>query len=188
MKNLIQRNAAIAALSLLSVLASCKRESVSPNSYGVENSSTNSLRQANNLTVGCGSENLQQHFITMDYAFELVNNYQAASKKGEISSKFDKGGWILAESFPAEVIQKVINQPGCCKFRIYNGLDKDNRQHMIIVGVNEFGADILSYNGRKRLGQSLMRSDSAVNLDNLEVVVEMGSPCPMSCPGVYVGE
>ncbi len=188
MQNLNQlKTAFIAAAFLLTVttlFTSCKRDDVTPNPYQTEQ--TTASRQAaqmQQLTTSCSNSDLQQHYISLTYAYQLVGNYQRASRnKGEVCNIFDNGAWVLSEAFPAEVIQSILNQPGCCKFRVYNGLDSDNRQHFVIVGVNESGSDVLFCNS----SPTTSNSSPCANINNLGIIVEMGNPCPQSCSGSYV--
>ena len=186
MQNLNQLKPAFIAAALLltmAVFTSCKRDEVASNPYQTQNNA--SQRQETNapLTNTCGNTNLQEHYISLTYAYQLVRNYQQASRqRGEICNIFDTGSWVLSESFPAEVIQAILNQPGCCRFRVYNGLDTDNRQHFVIVGVNESGSDVLFCNSSPTTTSSI----DCANISNLGLIVEMGNPCPQSCSGSYV--
>lgn len=162
------------------IIIACKRE----NGF-FENSSTtgsNNLTKLNQPVSVCRNENVDRHFISIQYAFDLINNYQAAAREpGKLCELFSEGGWVFSETFPQEAIRRVLDQQGCCKFRIYNGLDKDNRLHLVMTGVNEFGSDILycTKNGGSR--------DSCNNINNLNLIVEMGAPCPEACTGALVG-
>lgn len=188
MQNLNQLKPAFIAVALLltvsTVFTSCKREEVVQNPYQSENTiASRQAAQLQQLATTCGNSDLQQHYISLSYAYQLVRNYQQASRnRGEICNIFDNGAWVLSESFPAEVIQNILNQPGCCKFRVYNGLDTDNRQHFVIVGVNESGSDILFCNS----SPTTSSSSPCANINNLGLIVEMGNPCPQSCSGSYV--
>lgn len=98
---------------------------------------------------------------------------------------FNRSGWVYAETFPAEVIAKIISQPGCCRFRIYNGIDDDNRLHLVMVGVTEKGADVLYCNGGTQ-GNGADK-DSCDGTANLDLIAEMGLPCPEACGNTFVG-
>jgi hypothetical protein len=186
MKNLNQLKPAFIAVAFLltvTVLNSCKRDDVAPNPNQVENNGFAS-RQANTAALinTCGTSNLQENVISLSYAYQLVRNYQEVSKsKGGLCNTFDNGTWVLSETFPAEAVQSILNQRGCCKFRIYNGLDTDNRLHLVMVGVNSLGSDILFCNSTT--GST---SDACANIGDLGLIVEMGNPCPQSCSGSYV--
>jgi len=175
------KTAFIAGISLLSVFTSCKKGEAYSNPYQPESSA--GLQQTNTAMPGCGNDNLQKHFISIDYGYKLIDNYRkAAEKEGGINAIYNAGGWVLAETFPAEAVQRILSQKGCCKVRIYNGIDSDNRQHLVMVGVNEYGVDVFYCNGHGAASE-----DSCINIDQLGLIVEMGSPCPESCGGVYTG-
>jgi len=165
------------------IVVSCKREDTyyrTTNGYNKKNSG-NQTNNSNSI-ISCGNTDMERHFISVEYAYELINNYQQAAKKSNaLCSAFDDGGWVYSETFPADAIQRILNQEGCCKFRIYNGLDSDNRLHLVMTGVNESGYDILSCNAVNTSGSS----DSCGGINTLELIVEMGAPCPQACAGTY---
>lgn len=169
-------------LVLVSFFAiSCKRDEVYyQQDAALKNASSVSRLQGAAI---CIPAKLDQHFITQGYAYEMIRNYQTAVRRGGLCEGFGESGWVFSETFPAAAIQMLLDQRGCCNFRIYNGLDKDNRLHMIMVGVNDKGADILYCNG----GGNHLGSDSCYNATELNLIVEMGAPCPEACSGSFVG-
>ncbi len=140
-----------------------------------------SINGLNNLD--CGNEDAASHFITLDYAYSMINNFQEAVKRpnGLCDIIGEGGSWVYAETFPRESVQLILDQAGCCRFRIYYGLDRDNRMHQIMVGVTSKGEDILY---AKKAGTTNPDSDNDPN--KLPLIVEIGVPCPEACGGVYV--
>jgi hypothetical protein len=171
-------------LAILLSLAACKRNKLNETN-DVQAEATELRTRAENARLSadlpptCGVSSVN-HFITLQYAYQLVDNYRMASRvPGRICQLFDQGGWVLAETFPATVIQAILNQPGICSFRVYNGLDTDRRQHIVIVGVDQYGRDVLS---RNQMINGVMPDNPET-----ELIVEMGAPCPQACTGVYTG-
>lgn len=186
----IFRNCVIIALVLFT--HSCKRNTIQEETEtkSAGNTANTAMRLVNNAveptTSACGVSSTN-HFISLQYARQLVNNYQIASRTpGRVCQLFDQGGWVLSETFPAAVIQAILSQPGCCRFRIYNGIDTDKRLHLVIVGVNSMGRDVL----RSTLtGPAASNTNEPLpdNPDDLNLIVEMGVPCPQACDGNYNG-
>jgi hypothetical protein len=182
-KNFKQRTFCLGLVMLLS-LAACKRNKLNEtNDVQAEatelRSRAENARLSADLPPTCGVSNVN-HFISLQYAYQLVNNYRLASRiPGRVCQLFDEGGWVLAETFPATAVQAILNQPGTCSFRVYNGLDTDKRQHLVMVAVDQYGRDVLS---RNQMNNGIMPDDPETGL-----IVEMGAPCPQACEGVYTG-
>ncbi len=171
-------------LAIMVSLVACKRNQLNETN-DVQAEATELRARAENARLStdlpptCGVSSVN-HFITLQYAYQLVDNYRIASRiPGRVCQLFDRGGWVLAETFPATVIQAILNQPGICSFRVYNGLDTDSRQHIVIVGVDQLGRDVLS---RNQTSNGIVPDDPETGL-----IVEMGAPCPQACEGVYTG-
>lgn len=171
-------------LAMLLCLAACKRNRLNETN-DVQAEATELRARAQNarlsadLPTTCGVSSVN-HFITLQYAYQLVNNYRLASRiPGRVCQLYDQGGWVLAETFPANVVQLILNQPGACSFRVYNGLDTDKRQHLVMVAVDQYGRDVLS---RNMIASGIMPDNPET-----ELIVEMGAPCPQACEGVYTG-
>jgi phage gp36-like protein len=58
----------------------------------------------------------------------------------------DKLGTDFFKGFliPMEDLTQIINK-GCCNIRVYIGNDSDNGKHLLIVGVDEDGKDLINY-------------------------------------------
>ena len=80
------------------IIIACKRE----NGF-FENSSTtgsNNLTKLNQPVSVCRNENVDRHFISIQYAFDLINNYQAAAREpGKLCELFSEGGWVFQKHF-----------------------------------------------------------------------------------------
>jgi hypothetical protein len=178
-------------LAIMLSLAACKRNKlnetndVQAEATELRNRAENARLTAADLPPTCGVSSVN-HFISLQYAYQLVNNYRLASRiPGRVCQLYDQGGWVLAETFPANVVQLILSQPGTCSFRVYNGLDTDKRQHLVMVGVDQYGRDVLS---RNQLTNGTL-PDNGIMPDDPEtdLIVEMGAPCPQACEGVYTG-
>jgi hypothetical protein len=124
-----------------------------------------------------------QHSISLDTALQLIKNYQNAIKiPGKLCQLYRQAAHIVkAETFPATIIQAILNQPNVCALRIYNGLGSDNMQHLVIVGVNSNGYDVIS--ASQEPNQAAMNAGAAGATAGL--ICEMGTPCPYVCNGVF---
>jgi hypothetical protein len=178
----------LALLGCLSVGTACQRESLAEQSTANPAIAQRQLAEAMATTISttCGGP-ATPHLISLAYAYQLVNNYRIASRiPGRICQLYNQGGWVLAETFPASAIQAILAQANTCSFRIYNGLDTDNRQHLVLVGADSLGRDVL-FNNRPGGTRTDEETGLANNTPLLPIIVEMGLPCPQACTGVYVG-
>lgn len=158
------------------VVVSCKRE----DTYPVNEKYAGKLSAASQSlsATGCKNEDVERHFISLQYAYQLIRKFQETSKTpGALCDIMGENGWVYFESFPAEAISRILAQKGCCKFRVYNGLGEDNRLHFVMIGVNEYGFDYLKCNENRE------SNDSCKNINDLPLIVEMGAPCPEACSG-----
>ncbi|KAA3617744.1 MAG: hypothetical protein D8M58_00665 [Calditrichaeota bacterium] len=90
----------------------------------------------------------KDHRISIDYARELTRNFRAEKKTGEsISGLFDK-----------ETVLAVLNQQDCIAMRYYHGINEEDKNVIVIVGVDKHGYDILD-----------------------GVIIEKAFPCPPFC-------
>jgi hypothetical protein len=190
---MLKQSAVLGISAVLVCTTACKRDRMNETkdnqteAAGLRSRAQNAkLASDAELPPTCGVSTVN-HFITLQYAYQLVNNYRLASRiPGRVCSLYDQGGWVLAETFPAPVIQLILSQPGICSFRVYNGLDTDKRQHLVLVGVDQYGMDPLS---RNSVAPGMASSSDSIMPDNPagEIIVEMGAPCPQACDGVYTG-
>lgn len=92
----------------------------------------------------------ESHEISLQDAANLTANYR---------SQFASGAtYVKGEFFGKSSIQSLLNQDDCVGLRIYYGLDIDNIQKLVIVGVLANEDDIIDGN-----------------------ILEFGSPCPPIC-------
>ena len=76
---------------------------------------------------------LEDHTISIDEASELTRNYRMSAGKGAI-----KGGF-----FGRAAIEQVLSQEGVVGIRYYYAKEHNGRPVMIMVGVDEFGKDLV---------------------------------------------
>jgi hypothetical protein len=74
---------------------------------------------------------LSEHEISFEAASLLTYHYRESMQEG-----MHKGGYFSGAS-----IKKILDQEGCVGIRIYYGLDRDEEQELVIVGVDENGND-----------------------------------------------
>ena len=94
---------------------------------------------------------LEDHTISIDDASELTRNYRMSAGKGAI-----KGGF-----FGRAAIEQVLNQEGVVGIRYYYAKENNGRPVMIMVGVDEFGKDLVD-----------------------GFIAERSIPCPPFCGGL----
>ena len=92
-----------------------------------------------------GNEN---HDITLAEAAELTKRY-----RDQMNSTDRKGGF-----FGKEKLLQILNQTDCVGIRYYYGLDRDNKQVLVLTGV-------------------LANEDDMVD----GVLAELALPCPRRC-------
>jgi hypothetical protein len=78
-----------------------------------------------------GNEN---HYVTLAEASQLTRNYRISMKEGEA-----KGAY-----FGGDIFRKILTQLGCVGVRIYFGMHDDGTQTFVLVGVDEYGFDLIS--------------------------------------------
>ncbi len=158
------------------IAISCKREDTYPG-YEKNAAKFNTASQNQSATV-CKNDDVERHFITLEYANQLISKFQQTSRiPGALCEVMGENGWIYFETFPVEAISRLLAQRGCCKYRVYNGLGEDNRLRFVMVGVNEYGFDYLKCTNTRE------SNDSCKNINDLPLIVEMGAPCPEACTG-----
>lgn len=79
-----------------------------------------------------GNENNE---ISYEDAATLTANYRDA----QIGEDYVKG-----EYFSTDSIQAILNQDGCVGIRVYYGIDENNVQRLVIVGVTANENDMVS--------------------------------------------
>lgn len=109
-----------------------------------------------------GKEN---HLITLEDASELVTNYRATA-----SEDAGLGGFVGKET-----IQRLINQEGAVGIRIYYGKDAEGGNHLVLIGTDERGNDLL----HGEIAQYLMFCPPWCN-DGDDVTMLSDLPIPLS--------
>lgn len=154
----------------------CKRETDSIPKTTRTLAEPESMADASEL--GCNSPS-SSHNISYATAKQLINNYQDAVKvPGKLCQLYGQGGYVLCETFPASAIRDLLNQNNVCALRIYNGLGADNRQHLVLVGVNSNNYDTLA--------ASQPGVGPAVAGFTAGGFKEIGGACPLICFGCYI--
>ncbi len=90
----------------------------------------------------------KDHNISLEYARQLTKNFREEEGVGTtISGLFDK-----------DTVLSVLNQPGCIAMRYYHGISEEEKNVIVIVGVDEHGYDMLD-----------------------GIIIEKAFPCPPFC-------
>lgn len=80
-----------------------------------------------------------------------------------------------AHFFGKDIIQKMLNQPGCMGIRIYYAIDDKGQKQLILVGADEKGNNMWPSKSPKAKGKKLMDGGGNITTDQ-------SSPCPPNCP------
>ena len=93
------------------------------------------------------------------------------SQDGTFTDHTDLKGFLI----PLEDLKEVVKEPNVANVRAYIGVDitNDNEPHLIIVGVNEAGEDIIY----KAAGKGCDDADGTVNTG----LYDFSQPCPTTC-------
>lgn len=97
--------------------------------------------------------------ITLEQAQEWAQNWN----NNKIT--FFETRDLKAFAIPRQVIDDVTRHPDVVDVRTYLGLDEDFNPHLMIVGVNEEGNDL-------------------INPEQELYIYNFARPCPTYCPGV----
>jgi len=74
---------------------------------------------------------------------------------------------LYSETFDKDLIQELLNEPGCAGIRIFNSIDDEGQLQFILVGVDKKGKNILPANDE--------------STTDPELIVEWGQRCPPIC-------
>jgi uncharacterized glyoxalase superfamily protein PhnB len=87
------------------------------------------------------------HYIHADDAKDWIARFEEQAEN-IVNGQFEGQGSLLpfSETFNPETIRQIINKPHIKGFRIYLGMDSENKVRMILAGVNEQGHDLTTYN------------------------------------------
>ncbi len=78
-----------------------------------------------------GKEN---HFVTVAEASQLTRTYRESIEDGAVKGAFFGGG----------IFRKILAQDGCVGIHIYHGIHSDGSPTFVLVGINEYGYDLLA--------------------------------------------
>lgn len=116
------------------------------------------------------------HKITLGKAVELIKRYQRFS--GPAS---EKGGF-----FWADPVRKLLGQRGVVGLRYYHGVDEKGGYHIVLVGVDKDGKDIVrravSAPPAKGGGGKGAQATMAMSSEGDGVILQNHFPCPPFCP------
>jgi hypothetical protein len=163
------------------VLGSCQKQSAqNETASNPLNARSSEFKTETDGATVCSGTGLN-HFISLGEAKKMIDRYQIAVRNRTAAAIYNEGVWVNAETYSGDAIQKILSQPGCCKFRIYNGIGDDKMQHLIIVGTNPAGEDIL-YRSSLAIGTASTNAGD----DPPPLIVNTGMPCPVVCGGTYI--
>ena len=107
---------------------------------------------------------MAQHLISFNVAKDLIDRFKA-NKRPMLNIGYEHS-LSFAETFDAEAVKTLLQQPGCVKFRVYMGMKEDLSICFVLVGVDETDNEILGMAPDYKEG----------------VILELGDPCPPNCP------
>jgi len=105
------------------------------------------------------------HYITLSQAQEMTARFRSNSTTVLKDDYATAGILPNSETFSIDAFQSFFSNPDCKGIRIYSGMDSDLKLHLIAVGVDVNGEDILPTE------------------ENSEIrILEEGKRCPPYCP------
>jgi hypothetical protein len=125
-------------------------------------------------------ENLKvktDQFISLDKAKQLLGKFK--KDKDKVLKDEFKGKNILpySETFELGPIKTLMDLPNCAGLRIYFGMEEDDNVSLVIVGVDQDGADIL-----EPVTLSALSLEGGTEEVTTDPIVENGTKCPPTCP------
>ena len=118
------------------------------------------------------------HSIDMKDAVELVRRYRRFAAPAA-----ERGGF-----FWAEPIRRMLSEPGVVGLRYYHGLDADGGYHIILLGVDSTGRDVVKHvsgGGGRAVpgGEGAVLESSAMSSGPApDAQLQNHFPCPPWCP------
>ncbi len=116
----------------------------------------------------------RDHRIPPQQAIELARRYQRASPASE------KGGFFWADS-----VRRLLKKPNVVGMRYYHGLDEKGGYHIILVGVDKDGKDIVRQvvggSPTPPKGGKAVKALAAMTTLSDEDPLENHFPCPPFC-------
>jgi hypothetical protein len=117
------------------------------------------------------------HYIALAKAIEFVKRYQRSSPASE------KGGF-----FWADPVKKLLAQKDVVGLRYYHGVDEKGGYHIVLVGVDKNGKDVVrqvaggstpqTKSGGGKVAKTMMAEASGGGGD----LLQEHYPCPPWCP------
>lgn len=124
--------------------------------------------------------NESRHSISLDQAKKMTAKYREEKKK-VLKEDYGKSDILpISETFDRAAFDQLLAQPGCVSIRAYYGMDEENLVHLIVVGVNEKGEDMLPTES------AAARSGSSTETTSY-LLVENATRCPPTCPPPVTG-
>src|SRR3970040_574424 len=117
------------------------------------------------------------HKITLAKAIDLVKRYQRYS-----APSGEKVGF-----FGDEPVRKLLAQPGVVGLRYYHGVDEEGGYHIVLVGVDKEGKDIVrrvvgtTPPATSKGGGKVSRAMMAMSAGDEGELLEQHWPCPPFC-------
>lgn len=106
------------------------------------------------LCLGMTDTPKDQHDISLDEARDLIFRFQETVSPGE----------VVAQFFDRTAMDQLLDQEGCAGIRYYYGKGADGEPHIVLVGVNAEGNDMLG------------------------LIMQKTIPCPPYCPGIRLDD
>lgn len=110
-------------------------------------------------------------FISLDEAVAMTTRYRE-NRDNILNPEFAGTEYLpYAESFDRSQFETFFARPECIGVRMYYGMDEGSKVHLVIVGIDDRGSDILPR------GQS---KDNAVEGEE-NFIIQTGQRCPPTC-------
>jgi hypothetical protein len=116
----------------------------------------------------------KDHRISKAEAIAMTSRYRG-NKEKLLPQALTKNNCLpICETYDRAAFDALLAQKDCASVRIYYGLNEQDQVHLVIVGVDANGKDILSND------EEGTESKSALSIEG--VILDGGARCPEECP------
>lgn len=114
------------------------------------------------------------HHISRKEAIEQIGRYKKEKKKLLADAYKNKNVLPTCETFARSAMEDLLAQPGCAYIRVYYALNDKDDVHLVLVGADADGKDIVPAADTSLVLMRTAGSDG--------VIIENGVRCPSDCP------
>lgn len=114
------------------------------------------------------------HHISRKEAIEQIGRYKKDKNKLLADAYKHKNVLPTCETFARSAMEDLLAQPGCAYIRVYYALNEKDDVHLVLVGADKDGRDIVPATDTTMALLSTSGDEG--------VIIENGVRCPSDCP------